>query len=217
MNRIKLFTIISIFCILIMVPTSFAVDDAAMAVGETVEHLTFGDSSAILTADYYFDANVPDDSGNGSASNPYKEFKSDRVVADSNLHLAKGEYTLDRQVTIRNVTIIGEDPSQTIIKYNYGTGFTVSSSLTLKNLTLVGLRIVNNGNLTAADTTFKDYQQGSRDGGVIESQSTNANTVLNHCIFNNTFANHGGAIYLSQASLTVTDSLFMNSRSTSYG
>lgn len=216
LNRIKLFTILSIFCILIMVPTCFATDEAAAAVDD-VELLTFGDSSEILSADYYFDANAPDDSGNGSASNPYKEFKSNRVVADSNLHLAKGEYTLDRQVTIRNVTIIGDDPSQTIIKYNYGTGFTVSSSLTLKNLTLVGLRIVNNGNLTAADTTFKDYQQGSRDGGVIESQSTYANTVLNHCIFNNTFANHGGAIYLSQASLTVTDSLFTNSRSTSYG
>ena len=67
MKRIKLFTIMSIFCILIMVPTSFAVEDAAMAVGETVEHLTFGDSSEILSADYYFDANAPDDSGNGSA------------------------------------------------------------------------------------------------------------------------------------------------------
>ena len=217
MKRIKLFTLISIFCILIMVPTSFAADDAAMAVGETVEHLTFADSSDILSADYYFDANAPDDSGSGSASNPYKEFKSDRVVADSNLHLAKGEYTLDRSVSIRNVTIIGEDPSQTIIKYNYGTGFSVSSSLTLKNLTLVNLRISNNGNFTAADTIFKDYQYGSYNGGVIESQMASANTVLNHCIFNNTFAKHGGAIYLNQASLTVTDSLFVNSRSTSYG
>ena len=157
MNRIKLFTILSIFCILIMVPTCFAADDAAAAVDD-VELLTFGDSSDILSADYYFDANAPDDSGNGSVSNPYKEFKSDRVVADSNLHLANGGYTLDRSVSIRNVTIIGDNPSQTIIKYNYGTGFTVSSSLTLKNLTLVNLRISNNGNFTAADTIFKDYK-----------------------------------------------------------
>ena len=217
MNRIKLFTIMSIFCILILVPTSFAADNAATAVDEMMDDLTFGDSSDILAADYYFDSNAPDDSGNGSASNPYKEFKSNRIVADSNLHLADGEYTLDWSASIRNVTIVGQNPSQTIINYNRGTGFTVLSSLTLKNLTLVGLRISNQGNLTATDTIFKDYQYGSYNGGVIESQRADANTVLDRCTFNNTFARQGGAIYLNQASLTVTDSVFMNSHSTSYG
>ena len=211
MNRTKLFTLISIFCIFVLVPTSFAAD-------ETVENLTLSsDSSDILTADYYFDSNATDDSGDGSISDPYKDFKSSRVVANSNLHLANGEYTLDRSVSINNVTIIGENPSQTILKYNYGTGFAVSSSLTLKNLTLVNLRIVNNGEFTATNTIFEDYKYGSYKGGVIESQRTNANTVLNNCTFNNTQGNYGGAIYLNQASMTVTDSLFVNSYANLYG
>ncbi|WP_407422357.1 Ig-like domain repeat protein [Methanobrevibacter sp.] len=202
-----------------IVPTSFAADgDAAVAADETVENLTLtSDSSDILTADYYFDSNAADDTGDGSISDPYRDFKSSRVVANSNLYLANGEYTLDRSVSVNNVTIIGENPSQTILKYNYDTGFTVSSSLTLKNLTLVSLRITNNGELTATNTIFKDYKFGSYKGGVIESQRTNANTVLDNCTFNNTLGNYGGAIYLNQASLTVTDSVFTDTRANLFG
>ena len=199
-----------------IVPTSFAADSSA-ACDVTVENITLtAGTTGVRTADYYFDSNAPDDSGDGSISNPYKEFKSSRIADNSNLHLANGEYSLDRSAYINNVNIIGSDSSQTIIKY-YGTGFTVSSSLTLKDVTLVNLRITNNGNLTATNTIFKDYQSDSAKGGVIQSEKTDAKTILDHCTFNNTSANYGGAIYLSQACLTVTDTVFANSHSNLYG
>ena len=60
MNRIKLFTFISILCLFIIVPTSFAADGAD-AVDVPVENLTAVSDANILTADYYFDSNVADD------------------------------------------------------------------------------------------------------------------------------------------------------------
>ena len=198
---------------------SFAADgDAAVACGDAVENVTLSTSSSdILSSSYYFDSNAENDSGNGSISSPYKEFKSSRIASNSNLYFKNGEYTLDRSSSINNVTIIGEDPSQTILKYNYGTGFTVSSSLTLKNITLVNLRINNNGNITATNTIFRDYTVGSYDGGVIGSNSVDSYISLNNCTFNNTSAKSGGAIYIKKGTLNIADSVFANNHASSYG
>lgn len=218
MNKTKLFTIISIFCILIMTPIAFADDGDVALANETAENVILTDNSKnVKMTDYYFDSNAPNDNGDGSASNPYKDFKSSRILENSNLHLAKGEYTLDKNAQTNNVNIIGADSSKTIIKFNYGTGFTVTSSLTLKDLTLVNLRIVNNGNLTATNTIFRDYQSSSYKGGVIDSERTNAKTVLDHCTFNNTIAKYGGAVYLDQTSLTIKNTVFDNNRANFYG
>ena len=193
MNKIKFFTLISILCLIFIIPMSFAADGDVAIEGGEAESVILTSDSDVSTSDYYFDSNAIDDNGNGSISNPYKEFTSSRVVPDSTLHLANGEYILDRSTSIRNVTILGQNPSQTILKY-YGTGFTVSSSLTLKNLTLVNLRIYNNGNLTAENTIFRDYSSGSYNGGVMESQRANSHINLYNCTFNNTSAKNGGAI-----------------------
>lgn len=197
---------------------SFAADgDAAIASDETVEILSLDSSaSELLSADYYFDSNVKNDTGNGSITSPYKEFKSSRIVSNSNLYLANGEYTLDKSTSIYNVTIIGQNPSKTILRYS-GTGFTVSSSLTLQNLTLVNLRIVNNGDVIATNTVFKDYTSSSLNGGVIESQKKDSRINLNGCTFNNTLAKNGGAVYIKQGTLAISDSLFFNNRATENG
>ena len=219
MNKIKLLTLISVLCLLIIIPVSFAADgETAIADDDATSNMTLtsGDSSEILSANYYFDSNAENDSGDGSISNPYKELKSNRIASNSNLYFANGEYTLDKSSTINNVTIIGQNPSQTILKY-YGTGFTVSSSLTLQNVTLVNLRIINNGNIEATNTIFKDSKSTSLNGGVIESQKADSNIVLNNCIFNNTSAKSGGAIYLKQGTLNITDSLFIDNSAVENG
>ena len=120
-----------------MTPIAFADDGDVALANETAENVILTDNSKnVKMTDYYFDSNAPNDNGDGSASNPYKDFKSSRILENSNLHLAKGEYTLDKNAQTNNVNIIGADSSKTIIKFNYGTGFTVTSSLTLKDLTL---------------------------------------------------------------------------------
>ncbi|MBR3139419.1 MAG: Ig-like domain-containing protein, partial [Methanobrevibacter sp.] len=212
MNKVKFFTLISIICLLIMIPISFA-EDSQAAVAE--DNLTLaGDGSDVLASDWYFDSNAEND-GNGSVADPYKLLKSTRIVSNSNLYLANGEYTLDRSVSnINNVTIIGDNPSQTIIRYS-GTGFTVSSSLTLKNLTLINLRINNNGNLTASNVIFKDSQYSSS-GGVIESYG-NHFINLDNCTFSNNSAKYGGAIYIKEGTLTITNSLFRDNHANLYG
>ena len=117
LNKFKLFTFLSILCILIMLPVSFAADGTD-AIDGPVENLTLSGDAGVLTADYYFDSNADNDTGNGSINSPYKEFKASRIVSNSNLYLANGEYTLDRYVSLNNVTIIGTNPSQTILRYH---------------------------------------------------------------------------------------------------
>ena len=44
--------------------------------------------------DYYFDASLENDTGDGSADNPYKYLNASRIRANSNIHLANGNMTL---------------------------------------------------------------------------------------------------------------------------
>ena len=191
-----------------IVPTAFADDNATEIVGD----VSNGD---VLTSDYYFDANIENDSGNGSANNPYRDFKSSRISSNSNIYLANGNYTLDKYTYINNVTIIGSNPSQTIIKYS-GTGFSLSGSLSLKNLTLINLGItMPKGSLDATNVIFKDSKNvGSRNsatwGGAIYCQNSGSSINLDNCIFNNTYADHGGAICVKEAALNICNCLFTN-------
>lgn len=73
--------------------------------------------------DYYFDASAESD-GDGTINNPYKTLTANRIRSNSNIHLANGEYTLDKKKDISNVNFIGSDPEKTIIKFN-GYGFNI--------------------------------------------------------------------------------------------
>ena len=119
-NKSVFFILLLLFLVAI-VPASFAFDNQTDAVSDD---LTKGAN------DYYFDANLDNDNGNGSIDNPYKYLKADRIKANSNIYLAEGEYNLDNAKTIQNVNIYGTNASSTIIRYN-GIAFTVSSSLTI--------------------------------------------------------------------------------------
>ena len=192
----------SIFCLLIMIPISFAADgETAVAADGPAGNLTL-DSGAcdILSADKYYDSN---------------NFTSSCIVSNSVLHLANGEYNIDSGKTISNVTIMGQNPLQTILNCN-GNTFTVSSSFTLKNLTLINLKITNNGNLTATNTIFKDSHSTSN-GGVITSTGAANKISLDNCTFSNNYAKCGGSIYLSKGNMTIANSLFENNHASLYG
>ena len=47
----------------------------------------------VLNADYYFDANVENDDGNGSIYNPFIKLITNRIKDNSVIHLASGEYS----------------------------------------------------------------------------------------------------------------------------
>ena len=183
-------------------PSSFAMDNDTIVSADNP-----------VLADYYFDATVENDTGDGSLLNPYKTLTSARIIDDSNIHLANGEYKLDKVSYADNVNIIGSDPEKTIVSF-YGKGFDLSGPLTLRNVTLVCLGIDANGeNLTATNTIFMDYSFSS----ISPVMSDEGNVEFNNCTFKDNSADYGGAISMKGGKLTIRDSHFINNNANKYG
>ena len=176
--------------------------------------LEVSDEGNVIGDDYYFDSNVENDNGNGSQDNPYKNLTSERVKDNSIIHLSDGEYPLDAQVMSKNITLIGQNPKNTVVKYNNHVGFVADTSITLKNLTLVGLAISDSSNsiINATNVIFKDFKISS-----ISVTSPNTKVYLENCTFLNCSATSGGAISVSKGSLEIVDSLFINNYAERYG
>ncbi len=201
-------------CLLIVIPASFAVDnETVVSINADNQNNTLsGMSEDLLTGnDYYFDASVSNDYGDGSQYDPYKRLTPYRIYDDSVIHLASGEYNFDGSKTVYNLTIIGENPQTTIIK---NANFTVTGSLVLSNVTLISSNIVNNKNLTALNCIFKD-SSSSMYGGVISSN--NGNIIIDGCEFINNNAQCGGAVYNKEGSLTISNSRFFDNYATLFG
>ena len=200
----------SIVCLLIAISPAFAMNnDTIVAVENTSQ----------LQSSYYFDSNIESDTGDGSLYNPYKELDSNKISDNSIVYLASGDYVLKGSKTYANLSIVGENPEKTVINYEDAVGFTSKGSITLKNLTLVSLRInINqNANLTAVNTIFKD---NSAQNSVIYSNSNLGGNVvvLDNCSFFDNSAKYGGAIKLTENSiLNITNSIFVNNHATYYG
>lgn len=191
--------------LLIAIPTTFAFDSDNVVSSDA--------NSPILETDYYFDANLDNDTGDGSIDNPYRDLTYDRIEDDSIIHLKDGEYNIYYSKTVRNVTIIGQDAEKSIINGN-GYTFTVSTSFTLCNVTLMNLKITNNGNLTAIGTIFRDST--STNGGAIRSQFS-SNVYIYNCTFSNNTATKGGAIYKEGGILSISNSTFISNTASDYG
>lgn len=203
LNKIKIFALFSILCLFIVIPTSFAMDnDTVIVGGDTTSH------------DYYFDASVENDSGDGSQENPYKTLTSGRIKGDSIIHLANGRYVLDRVSYVNNVTIIGSDPENTIITYPT-VGFQLKGTFTLNNVTLLYTGIKNNGyNLTANNAIFKGFSSSSL--SMITAVKNSINN-FNNCTFTDNSGNSGGAININECYLYIKDSQFINCNANNYG
>jgi predicted outer membrane repeat protein len=200
-------------CLLIAIPTGFAADnETAVDVSDDCQDNISSTipEDILMGNDYYFNASVEDDDGNGSADNPYKELTASRIKDNSVLHLSSGEYDFANSKTINNVTVIGQNVNSTVIK---NAKFTVSSSFTLYNITLVSSTVTNNGNFAAVNAVFKDSSSSSY-GAAINSKS---NVFLDNCTFQNNSAKCGGAIYSKDGSLNIINSRFLENSATLFG
>ena len=195
---------------MIVIPAGFAVDnETAVAISDNNTLSSVDDD--VLEEDFYFDSSIENDDGNGSIYNPYKELTTNRIKSNSVIHLANGKYNLNSQLTVNNVTIIGESAKDTIVN---NVVFTISNSLTLHNVTFVGSSIVNNAKFIAHDSIFKN-SYSSLYGGVITSNG--GSVTLNNCTFSDNNAVCGGAIFMKYGSLDIEDSLFTDNYAELYG
>ena len=206
MKKIRFIALLLVLLSLLMViPTTFAFDNDTIVSSDA--------NSVILSDDYYFDANLSSDTGDGSISNPYKELTSDRIQDNSVIHMLNGEYSLDYSKTVRNVTIIGQDAQNTIIRSN-GLTLTVSTSFTLQNVTLMNLRINSDCDFNAANVIFRD--SSSTNGGAVSALSS-SNLYFDNATFINDTASNGGAIYQMSGNLTIINSRFIDCNATLNG
>ena len=203
MKNYKLIALFSLLCLLILIPATYAMDNQTA--------LEVSDESNVIGDDYYFDANVENDDGNGSIYTPYKELTTNRINDNSVIHLASGEYALNGGLTVNNVTIIGESATNTIVD---NARFVVSKSLTLYNVTFIGSSITNNGKFIAYNSIFND-SCSKMYGGVINSNM--GDITLKNCTFSDNVAVSGGAIYVKSGSLNIEDSLFINNYAELFG
>ena len=219
--------VLSIIILLTLIPAVCAMDNDTVALNLDVndDAPISIDNNDVLQAsnDYYFNASVESD-GDGSQNTPYKYLFAERIKANSNLHLANGEYNLNDSKTIQEVTIIGSDVDKTIIRYD-GVAFTVENKLTIKNVTFIGASITNHASFTATNTVFMEgygsklNYYGNNYGGAVYTYDLNpsASVTIENCTFKNNYAQYGGAIYMGAGVLNVTDSVFLNNSAYNYG
>uniref|UniRef100_UPI0038638159 C1 family peptidase n=1 Tax=Methanobrevibacter sp. TaxID=66852 RepID=UPI0038638159 len=230
-KRLSLF--LTVLLLLIIIPSSFAHEnDTAIAIDEespVAVEIIDGEQPLGGSNDYYFDASVENDAGDGSIDNPYKYLTADRIKSNSNIYLANGEYTLDQcYYNYGQVNIIGSDANNTIIKYKSGEFiFQNRNSITLTNLTISESPILNYAILNATNSVFcygygnsYDNGYGNNFGGSIYSPYSSSYTsvvTIKNCTFLDNYAEYGGAIYMYGGSLDIIDSMFIDNFAYNYG
>jgi C1A family cysteine protease len=194
-----------------MIPQAFAQDNAT-------DSMSVDSDSSVLAGsnDIYFDCNASNDHGRGTQDDPYRELRDGRILDDSVIHLNDGEYEYLPQNAHSNVSIIGHDASKTVVNGN-GATLTVSKRLTLTNVTICNLNILNQGNLIATNTLFVNSSSDSGYGGAVCCEDNTNNVYLTNCTFINNHADIGGAVYLKGGVLEISDCTFINSTSDSFG
>lgn len=211
-----------------MIPSSHSADN------QTTELIEVDDSKPAIeitdeenlkaSNDYFFNASLADDNGDGSLDKPYKYLTTERIKGNCNIYLSDGEYELDNSKTIERVNIIGSNTEKTIIKYD-GVGFKVNSFLTLTNVTLMDLSITNYGTVEAKNSIFS-YGYGSASdsygnnyGGSIYTTDLydDVKVTVDNCTFEDGYAVYGGAIYMGAGSLSVVNSRFIKNYAYNFG
>ena len=191
--------------ILIIIPISYANDNVT-----SDDSLVDIENEEILIQNaVYFNSSVEND-GIGTQENPYKYLSGDKIVNDSIIYVADGEYTIDKSICVNNLTIIGQSSSKTIINgnafklYSYG-------DLSITSLTLNNFAVENSKNLKVLDVNFKNnHINGS--GGAININSDSAYVLLNNATFRNNYATQGGAININSrtSKVEIINSRFIN-------
>ncbi len=190
--------------LIVVIPATYATDNQTM--------LDLNDDEA-LSDTYYFNSNIENDNGDGSSLNPYKYLTKDRIIDDSTIYLENGEYDLEGNIKyINNVTIIGKNSDNTIIK---NANFDVQGSILLNNLKLTSSSISNHGNTTLKYVIFQDSYSSS--GGAIRSSGANSLVKLYNCTIANNSAQYGGAIHMDGGILSISNSIIKDNHAQYFG
>ena len=206
MSKSNIIALMLAFILLIMiVPTTFAMEN------QTASDISVNDDD-VLASEYYFDAGIDNDNGNGTKYNPYKQLKNNRLSDDSIIHLEDGEYDVKDNIYYNNLTFIGKGSQNTIIK----NAFFKSPSLTLINMTLQYSSVTDPSNLIVKNVVFKGY---SGTYGVINSDVYKSQINIYNCTFEDNHAQIGGAIYIAnnKTVLNIFDSTFTNNNAQEFG
>ena len=198
--------------ILIIIPISYANDN----VTSDDSPVDIENEEILIQNAVYFNSSVEND-GIGTQENPYKYLSCDKIVNDSIIYMADGEYTIEKSISVNNLTIIGQSSSKTIINGNsfklYSDGDLSITSLTLNNFT-----VENSKNLKVLDVNFKNNNiNGS--GGAININSDSAYVLLNNATFRNNYATQGGAININSrtSKVEIINSRFINNTALNCG
>ena len=161
-------------------------------------NITIDSNSNYLSSNYdmYVSSDV-NTSGNGSKSNPFKTVQEalNANTGGQSIYVSKGMYNISNYELTKNVKLIGENYSNTVISGDNATHiFIINNQVTinLNNLTFI------NGNTISSQEV----------GGAI--QKNTGTLTINNCIFENNSAQYGGAIYNLIGELTVNNSKFIN-------
>ena len=220
MNKTIVWALLALL-LLVVIPAGFAADNGTDILSHETTNMTQivsipSDENILGIGEIYFNASAEND-GDGSIDNPYKYLTANRIPSNANLYLADGEYQLDTQKTISQVNIMGSNVDKTIIKYE-GVAFTVSSQLTVKNVTFIGASISNNAKFSATNTVFEDGlgskpdYYGNNYGGAISTLNGNSDSYItvDNCTFKGNYAEYGGAIYVYGGNLNIKKSRFID-------
>lgn len=246
MNKIIILSII--LSLLVIIPAGFAAESSADLaddnltgydlanddlINQDVLEASINDDDSYLGDEpignhYYFDSNAEAD-GNGSIDNPYKTLDDDKIMPDSILHFASGNYNYvpissDDKV---NITIYGESSSNTIINCpSENQTFNVTRLFNIADITFNNIQIMLKGSnslLNASNVNFYNSTALESDiyvdscGGAIYSFGQNNSLILKNCSFYNNYALYGGAVFAANADLKITDCHFVNNTAKYYG
>ena len=208
MFKNKLLLLLSIVIILFIIPHAFAQENVTDSAAD----------ASTIANNFYFDSNAPHDHGEGTVDNPYKELRDGRILDNSVIHLKNGEYDYSQLNTHTNISFIGEDSLKTVI-HGDGKTLVVNKQITLTNITVSNLNIINQGNLFAENVIFINSTANGEDsqGGAIYCSRESYNVYVTNCSFINNYADFGGAIYLNGGILDIYDCIFVNNTASHYG
>lgn len=212
--KTKFIALMSILLLLlIVIPAGFAVNNETV-IADGNETMLTSDSEDILGEEYYFDASVYNDDGDGSIYNPYQKLTPYRVKSDSINHLDSGVYDFKSSATFKNVTMIGASPADTIVKNAI---ITSSDNLVLYNLTFVDSTFIVKNQFTAINCIFTNSSSTKYGGVIYPSGDNTVEITLDGCTFSNNDAVCGGAIYIVDGTLNIKNSIFSNNTAKLFG
>jgi len=212
-NLLKKYFVCLFIILLFIIPIGFASDNYASLDSQD----SFVDENLIISDNIYFDSSATDD-GNGTLDSPYKSFSADKIVDDSVVHFANGEYNLDQSKIFKNLTIIGQSSNKTILN-GFGNYLVSDGFLSISSLTLNNISIKNNNELFVYDSILKNNHVNGSGGAINVGHYASLLEVYNSTFINNSASYAGGAICVdSNASkVLIQRSKFINNTAGKFG